>query len=128
MPVSGPQARRRVAESSIPSGTIEADDECLDDGPQPRRNLDDLLVHADPKRAGETLVRLVEREHLPTHLLLGVSAAEHSIAYSRRQLAEATAWEAVSRSVDFDQSYPVDLPADESVEQACSASLGDSDK
>jgi hypothetical protein len=30
--------------------------------------------------------------------------------YSRDQIAEASTWEAVSRSADFDQDYPVDLP------------------
>jgi hypothetical protein len=30
-------------------------------------------------------------------------------SYSRSQLAEAAAWEPVSRSADFDQDYPVDL-------------------
>jgi hypothetical protein len=33
-----------------------------------------------------------------------------SLDYSHRQLDEATTWEAISRSADFDQPYPVDLP------------------
>jgi hypothetical protein len=33
-------------------------------------------------------------------------------AYSKRQIVEAGAWEQVSSSANFDQLYPVDLPAD----------------
>ncbi|MFI9781140.1 hypothetical protein ACIHCV_42110 [Streptomyces sp. NPDC051956] len=33
-----------------------------------------------------------------------------ALDYSRRQLAEAGAWEQVSRSADFVEPYPVDLP------------------
>ncbi|MFZ0215811.1 MAG: SDR family NAD(P)-dependent oxidoreductase [Candidatus Dormiibacterota bacterium] len=66
----------------------------------------------DPKRAGEILVRVVKREHLPTHLLLGAGAARMALGYSRDQIAEATAWQQVSASADFGAPYPVELPAD----------------
>jgi len=46
------------------------------------------LVAGDPARAGEILVRVVKREHLPTHLPIGVNAVEMSRAYSARQIAE----------------------------------------
>lgn len=68
------------------------------------------LAAGDPKRAGEILVRVVKGAHLPSHLLLGSHAAELAQQYSRSQLAEASTWEAVSRSADFDQEYPVELP------------------
>ncbi|MFJ9893387.1 SDR family NAD(P)-dependent oxidoreductase [Streptomyces sp. NPDC091280] len=69
-----------------------------------------VITAGDPKRAGEILVRLVKQPTLPTHLLLGAGAVEMAQAYSRAQLAEASTWEAVSRSADFAQDYPVDLP------------------
>ncbi|WP_405994888.1 SDR family NAD(P)-dependent oxidoreductase [Streptomyces sp. NBC_00986] len=75
------------------------------------RLLDGPVTAAgDPKRAGEILVRIVKQPNLPSHLLLGVVAVEMAQNYSRDQIAEAAAWEAVSRSADFDQDYPVDLP------------------
>ncbi|GII32882.1 SDR family NAD(P)-dependent oxidoreductase [Planotetraspora mira] len=63
----------------------------------------------DPKRAGEILVRMVKRQNLPSHLLLGAGAVQLAQSYSQSQLEEAAAWEAVSRSADFDQDYPVEL-------------------
>ena len=42
----------------------------------------------------------------PSHLLLGVNAVEMALDYSRRQLAEASAWEKVSRSADYAEPYP----------------------
>jgi hypothetical protein len=35
-----------------------------------------------------------------------------ALDYSQRQLAEATEWAAVSRSADFAEPYPVELPPD----------------
>jgi hypothetical protein len=49
---------------------------------------------------------------LPSHLLLGVTAVTMALDYSQQQLAEATEWSAVSRSADFAESYPVELPPD----------------
>ncbi|MFF1878518.1 SDR family NAD(P)-dependent oxidoreductase [Leifsonia sp. NPDC058230] len=66
----------------------------------------------DPDRAAEIIVQTVKRANPPTHLLLGVNAAEMALDYSRRQLDEAGAWERVSRSADFAEPYPVDFPAD----------------
>jgi NAD(P)-dependent dehydrogenase (short-subunit alcohol dehydrogenase family) len=66
----------------------------------------------DPVRAAEILVQVVKRDNLPSHLLLGVNAAEMALDYSRRQLEEATAWENVSRSADFAEPYPAEFPPD----------------
>jgi NAD(P)-dependent dehydrogenase (short-subunit alcohol dehydrogenase family) len=66
----------------------------------------------DPQRAAEIIARVVERQHVPSHLLLGVGAATMALDYSQRQLAEATEWSAVSRSADFAEPYPVELPPD----------------
>lgn len=67
----------------------------------------------DPARAAEIIVRTIEREHIPSHLLVGAGAARMALDYSRKQLAEASAWEPVSRSADFDEPYPVELPAED---------------
>ncbi|MGA5375860.1 SDR family NAD(P)-dependent oxidoreductase [Streptomyces griseoincarnatus] len=64
----------------------------------------------DPNRAAEIIVRTVRRGDTPSHLLLGVDAVNLALNYSRRQLAEAETWEAVSRSADFAEPYPVELP------------------
>jgi NAD(P)-dependent dehydrogenase (short-subunit alcohol dehydrogenase family) len=66
----------------------------------------------DPVRAAEIIVRLAHRANVPSHLLLGVNAVEMALDYSHRQLAEASKWESVSRSADFAESYPTDLPPD----------------
>ncbi|MBZ4319214.1 SDR family NAD(P)-dependent oxidoreductase [Streptomyces huiliensis] len=66
----------------------------------------------DPDRAAEILVRVVRRDHLPTHLPLGGTAARMALDHARRQTAEAEAWQAVSISADFGAEYPVELPAD----------------
>jgi NAD(P)-dependent dehydrogenase (short-subunit alcohol dehydrogenase family) len=66
----------------------------------------------DPIRAGEILVRLVKRQHLPSHLLLGAGAVQMAQNYSRNQIEQAAAWEAVSQSADFGQDYPIDPPTD----------------
>ncbi|MEV4505630.1 SDR family NAD(P)-dependent oxidoreductase [Streptomyces klenkii] len=72
----------------------------------------DSRAAGDPDRAAGILVRMVRRDHLPTHLPLGANAARMALAYSRQQIAEAEAWEAVSLSADFGAQYPVELPAD----------------
>ncbi|MFI2242512.1 SDR family NAD(P)-dependent oxidoreductase [Streptomyces chrestomyceticus] len=66
----------------------------------------------DPDRAARILLRVVKRDHLPSHLLLGADAARMALGHSRRQTAEAEAWQAVSRSADFGAEFPVPLPAD----------------
>jgi NAD(P)-dependent dehydrogenase (short-subunit alcohol dehydrogenase family) len=70
------------------------------------------VAAGDPVRAAEILVQVVKRENVPSHLLLGVNAADMALDYSRRQLDEATAWEDVSRSADFSEPYPAEFPAD----------------
>ncbi|MEV5546563.1 SDR family NAD(P)-dependent oxidoreductase [Streptomyces sp. NPDC052309] len=67
----------------------------------------------DPERAAEIIVRTVRRGPVPSHLLLGVNAVTMALDYSRRQLVEASAWEKVSRSADFAEPYPVELPPQE---------------
>jgi NAD(P)-dependent dehydrogenase (short-subunit alcohol dehydrogenase family) len=69
----------------------------------------------DPDRAAEIIVQAARRANPPTHLLLGARAATTALDYSRRQLAEATAWEGVSRSADLTEPYPAPFPPDEQV-------------
>ncbi|CAL2067836.1 MULTISPECIES: SDR family NAD(P)-dependent oxidoreductase [Streptomyces] len=69
----------------------------------------------DPRRAAEIIVRTVRRGEVPSHLLLGVNAATMALDHDRRRLAEASAWEKVSRSADFGEPYPVPLPSEEAV-------------
>jgi NAD(P)-dependent dehydrogenase (short-subunit alcohol dehydrogenase family) len=64
----------------------------------------------DPVRAAEIIVRAVKRADPPAHLLVGVNAVEMALDYSRRQIDEATAWEKVSRSADFAETYPAEQP------------------
>jgi NAD(P)-dependent dehydrogenase (short-subunit alcohol dehydrogenase family) len=66
----------------------------------------------DPQRGAEIIVQAVKRDNPPSHLLLGVTAVEMALDYSRRQLAQASAWQDVSRSADYAQPYPAESPAD----------------
>ncbi|HTU72226.1 MAG TPA: hypothetical protein VMG38_01790 [Trebonia sp.] len=61
-------------------------------------------------RWAQIIVRAVKRDNPPSHLLLGATAVDMALDYSRRQIAEASQWEKVSRSADFAHAYPVDLP------------------
>lgn len=70
----------------------------------------------DPARAAAIIVQAIRRENPPSHLLLGVNAVEGAVGYSQRQIEEATAWRAVSRSADFAEPYPAPFPADRTSE------------
>lgn len=65
----------------------------------------------DPDRAARILVALARRDDLPTNLPLGVNATEMSVAQDRRLLESDQRWSAVSRSADFAEPFPVELPA-----------------
>lgn len=67
----------------------------------------------DPLRAAEIIVRTVRRGPVPSHLLLGVTAAKMALDHSRGRLSQATAWEAVSNSADFGEPYPAQLPSED---------------
>ena len=89
----------------------------VDDVPQEYREtvgaMSELLrrgtAPGDPDRAAEILVRIVHTGTLPSHLVLGASAAAMALDYSRDQIAEATAWQAVSAAADSGAD-PVELP------------------
>ncbi|WP_217553176.1 SDR family NAD(P)-dependent oxidoreductase [Streptomyces sp. GbtcB6] len=90
----------------------------VDDVPQEYREtvgalaerLRDGVAPGDPDKAADILVRIVHADNLPSHLLLGAGAADMALNYSRGQIAEATAWQAVSASADAGADHPVDLP------------------
>lgn len=65
----------------------------------------------DPDRAAQILVALAKRDDLPTNLPLGVNATEMSVAQDRRLLESDLRWAAVSRSADFAEPFPAELPA-----------------
>ena len=64
----------------------------------------------DPVRGAQIIVSAVKRDNPPSHLLLGATAADMALDYSRRQITEASEWEKVSRSADYGQPYPVEIP------------------
>ena len=66
----------------------------------------------DPDRAAAILVQVAKRGDIPDHLPLGVNAVEGSIRLDQRLLADDRTWAAVGRSADFNQPYPVELPAE----------------
>ena len=66
----------------------------------------------DPERGAKIIVQAVKRDNPPSHLLLGQTAVDMALDYSRRQLTEASAWEDVSRSADYGQPYPAEFPPD----------------
>jgi NAD(P)-dependent dehydrogenase (short-subunit alcohol dehydrogenase family) len=66
----------------------------------------------DPTRAAEILVQVAKRRDIPHHLPLGVNAIEGSIRLDEQLLAEDRRWSDVSRSADFSEPYPMELPAD----------------
>jgi NAD(P)-dependent dehydrogenase (short-subunit alcohol dehydrogenase family) len=66
----------------------------------------------DPARAAEILVQIAKRVDIPSHLPLGVNAAEFSIRHGEQLLADDRRWRDVSRSADFSESYPVEFPPD----------------
>ncbi|MFE7509339.1 SDR family NAD(P)-dependent oxidoreductase [Promicromonospora sp. NPDC057488] len=65
----------------------------------------------DPARAAQILVALASRDDLPDNLPLGVNATEMSVAQDRRLLESDQRWSAVSRSADFGEPFPAELPA-----------------
>ncbi len=69
----------------------------------------------DPVRGAQIIVEVAKRQDIPSHLLLGATAADMALQYSGQQLVQAQAWEAVSRSADFAASYPVEPPPDDPV-------------
>src|SRR3984885_15352856 len=82
-------------------------------GAMPRRvRAGTVGAAGDPERGAEIIVEAVKRDNPPSHLLLGVTAVEMALDYSRRQAAEASAWQDVSRSADYAQPYPAEFPPD----------------
>jgi NAD(P)-dependent dehydrogenase (short-subunit alcohol dehydrogenase family) len=94
------------AGSSMTVHDIPADYDATIGEMQRRVRADPAGPAGDPERAAEIIVAAAKRSDPPSHLLLGVTAVEMALDYSRRQIEEATEWEAVSRSADYGQPYP----------------------
>lgn len=100
------------AGSSMTVHEIPSDYEPTIGAMQSRVRRDSPGAAGDPKRAAKIIIEVAERVHPPTHLLLGTNAVDMALAYSNRQIDEASSWATVSRSADFAQPYPVPLPPD----------------
>ena len=100
------------AGSSMAVDTIPADYDATIGAMHRRMRAGGSGAAGDPERAAEIIVRAVKSGNPPSHLPLGVNATEMAQDYSRGQLAAAAEWQAVSRSADFGQPYPVELPVD----------------
>jgi hypothetical protein len=66
----------------------------------------------DPARAAAIIVQVAKRRDIPDHLPLGVWAVEGAMQLDERLLAQDRRWRMVSRSADFSEPYPEELPAD----------------
>jgi hypothetical protein len=104
------------AGASMTVHDIPADYDSTIGAMQNRMRANTAGAAGDPKRAAEIIVRAAKRDSPPSHLLLGVNAVEMALAYSRRRIDEATAWESVGRSADYAEPYPVELPLDKAVD------------
>jgi NAD(P)-dependent dehydrogenase (short-subunit alcohol dehydrogenase family) len=59
---------------------------------------------SDPGKVAQVILRLVESDKLPAHLLLGSDAVEFTAQAEATRAAEAERWREVSVSTDFDAS------------------------
>jgi len=101
--VAPAQFRTDIASSVSESEPMEEYEDIL--GPQRSRFRDGgSLTHApgDPGKAAAALLDLVDLEHPPKRLLMGESAYERSVQLWSERIAEASAWESVSKSLSFD--------------------------
>jgi NAD(P)-dependent dehydrogenase (short-subunit alcohol dehydrogenase family) len=71
-----------------------------------RREVDGLQP-GDPARAAQVLLDVVAAEEPPLRLLLGSDAVQLAERSSRARAREASVWEGVSRSTDFDPAVPM---------------------
>ncbi len=70
-----------------------------------RHGLSGAYAHVqpgDPRRAGETLLRLLDAEDPPLRLLLGDGAADLAPRVYRQRLEEWERWESLARTTDFE--------------------------
>ena len=57
---------------------------------------------SDPVKVAQLLLRLVESEHLPAHLLLGSDAVQYAGQAETTRAQEAERWQDVSVSTDVE--------------------------
>ncbi|MBN9685487.1 MULTISPECIES: oxidoreductase [unclassified Corallococcus] len=88
--------------SMVRSGRSIADYDALFDPIRQARQQKSGRQAGDPARAARILLEVVEAESPPVHLLLGTDALRLVRAKLDRLSEEIAAWEAVTRSTDFD--------------------------
>jgi NAD(P)-dependent dehydrogenase (short-subunit alcohol dehydrogenase family) len=103
------------AGSSMTIGDIPADYDATIGAMHRRMRASTAGPAGDPERGADIIVQAVKRDNPPAHLLLGQTAVDMALDYSRSQLTEASAWENVSRSADYGQPYPAEFPPDKPV-------------
>jgi len=59
----------------------------------------------DPVRAGEAIIKALESDHAPLHLVLGLIALETARTKIEKLSSELDAWEETSLSADFPESH-----------------------
>jgi NAD(P)-dependent dehydrogenase (short-subunit alcohol dehydrogenase family) len=59
----------------------------------------------DPVRAGEAIIKALESDHAPLHLVLGLIALETARTKIEKLSAELDAWEETSLSADYPESH-----------------------
>jgi len=62
---------------------------------------------SDPAKVAQLLLRLVDSEHLPAHLLLGSDAFQFAGQAEATRAQEADRWQGVSISTDVDAIGPL---------------------
>ena len=87
--------------SMVRSGRSIADYDTVFEPVRKRRQEYSGHQAGDPAKAAQVLLKMVDSDHPPTHLLLGNDALKLVGARLAELSAEIKAWESVSRSTDF---------------------------
>ena len=87
--------------SMVRSGRSIADYDTVFEPVRKRRQEYSGHQAGDPAKAAQVLLKIVDSDHPPTHLLLGNDALKLVGARLAELSAEIKAWESVSRSTDF---------------------------
>ena len=88
--------------SMVRSGRSIADYDTVFEPVRKRRQEYSGHQAGDPAKAAQVLLKIVDSEHPPTHLLLGNDALKLVGARLAELSAEIKAWESISRSTDFE--------------------------
>jgi NAD(P)-dependent dehydrogenase (short-subunit alcohol dehydrogenase family) len=61
----------------------------------------------DPEKVASVIVKLVENDHLPPHILLGSDSFNAAMEVESNRQKEAELWKSVSISIDFENHEPI---------------------